>query len=365
MVGTRPELIKMAPVIHELKAKDWANVFVINTAQHRKLIDDMFDLFHIAPDIDFNSMKANQSLGDLTQELVQKFDTWMKTNRMDMLLAVGDTTSVFVAALIAFYHHINYGHIEAGLRTYNNKEPFPEEMFRALTSKLATLNFASSIEEQNNLLKENINPKSIFITGNPVIDTINWIIQKKPHQPIFEQWSNLVVITAHRRENIGRNLQNICNAIKLLSQKFSKYHFVWPVHPNPSVQAIVFDLLNNISNVHLIEPLNYEQFIHLLNDSELILTDSGGIQEEAPILKKPVVILRNRTERALVVKAGLAVLAGTQTEDIVKIVTDLLENKPLNQALSAGISPYGDGKAAGRIVEHIYQYLLNNNPQDI
>lgn len=357
ILGTRPEIIKMAPIIFALRDTPWAEVWVINSSQHRSLADDMFETFNISPDIDLNCMKPNQTLDSLTSELCVRFNQEISQHQFDLFLAVGDTTTVFVSALIAFYHHIPFGHIEAGLRTYNNFEPFPEEMNRALTSKLSTLHFAPTKGDKQNLINEQINPASVFITGNPVIDALFWVLKTYGKDPAFQQWSNIVVITAHRRESFGPNLENICKAVKSLSSKYPSHDFVWPVHPNPKVKDTVYSMLKGIKNIHLIEPLTYKLFLQLMNKAKLIMTDSGGIQEEAPALCKPVVILRETTERPLVIEQKLAMLAGTKTKKIIDMVSHLLDTNGLSDALSQGISPYGDGKSAQRIIKHIHNYL--------
>lgn len=358
IIGTRPEVIKMAPIIFKLKASSWAKVFVINTAQHRSLLDDMLSLFDITPDADLDSMTANQSLGELTGNLCKKLDALIKDHPFDALLAAGDTTTVLVASLIAFYHHIPFGHIEAGLRTYHPREPFPEEINRILTAPLATWHFTPTELEKNNLIRENIDPSKIIITGNPVIDALYWVLKQKPDTDLFQQWSNIVIVTTHRRENFGEHIKVICQAIIELSHQFSHVNFVFPVHPNPQVQKDIFLLLNNKKGIHLLAPLQYDQFIHLMNKSLLILTDSGGIQEEAPALNKPVVILRNITERPAVITEGLGVLVGTNKERIVSTVSELLTNKKAYANMARKVSPYGDGEAASRIIDFLKQALV-------
>ncbi|MFC3909924.1 non-hydrolyzing UDP-N-acetylglucosamine 2-epimerase [Legionella dresdenensis] len=357
VIGTRPELIKMAAIIHQLKASDWAEVLIINTAQHRHLLDDMLDLFELHPDIDLDCMTENQSLGQLTGILCHKLDQLFNQHSIDALLAVGDTTTVMVCSLIAFYHRIPFGHIESGLRTYNRHEPFPEEINRVLTAPLATWHFAPTLAEQENLRRENIPADNILVTGNPVIDALYWILKHKPAHDILSECSEIIVVTAHRRENIGRNLQNISQAILTLSEKFPAIHFVLPVHPNPNVQKTILSVLGNHAHIHLLAPLKYDQFAHLMNRATLIMTDSGGIQEEAPALGKPVVVLRNTTERPAVISAGVGILAGTDPARIVDIVSQLLTDKKLYASMSQGLSPYGDGHAAQRITAYLKQSL--------
>ena len=358
IIGTRPEVIKMAPIIFKLKSSDWAKVFVINTAQHRGLLDDMLGLFDLTPDADLDSMTRDQSLGELTGDLSKKLDALVKNNRFDVLLAAGDTTTVFVSSLIAFYHHIPFGHVEAGLRTYNSREPFPEEINRILTAPLTTWHFAPTVLEKNNLIRENIDPSIIIVTGNPVIDALYWVLKNKPDPNSFPQWSNIVIVTAHRRENFGEHIKNICQAVIELSNQFNHINFVFPVHPNPHVQNDIFLLLNEKPGIHLLPPLRYDEFVHLMNRALLILTDSGGIQEEAPALNKPVVVLRNITERPAIITEGVGVLVGTEKKKIIRTVSELLTDKNLYSKMARGVSPYGDGKTADRIISFLKQKLI-------
>jgi UDP-N-acetylglucosamine 2-epimerase (non-hydrolysing) len=349
IIGTRPEVIKMAPIIFLLKACHWANVIIINTAQHRDLLDNMFEVFDLYPDADLDSMTCNQSLGGLTGTLCKKLDALVKQHRFDVLLAAGDTTTVFVLSLVAFYNQISFGHIEAGLRTYNHKEPFPEEINRVLTAPLSTWHFAPTAVERDNLLRENIPSSKIIVTGNPVIDSLFWVLKNKPNtraQPL----SNIIVVTAHRRENFGENLQHICSAIITLTEQFEHINFVFPIHPNPQVQKTIESLLHNKPRIHLLPPLKYDEFAHLLQQSLFVLTDSGGIQEEAPALGKPVLVLRNTTERPAIITEGVGLLIGTAKNNIVHAVRQLLNDKKIYTDMSQGVSPYGDGHAAERIV---------------
>lgn len=358
VVGTRPEVIKMAPVIFKLRQCSWAEVYLINTAQHRHLLDDLFILFNLIPDFDLDSMVVNQSLGELTGTLSLKLDALVRKEHFDAMLAVGDTTTVFVASLIAFYHQIPFGHIEAGLRTYNTNEPFPEEMNRVLTAPLSTWHFAPTAAEQENLQRENISASKIIVIGNPVIDALYWVLEHKSPPSLLPELNNIIIVTAHRRENIGTNMRAICQAIIELSQHFDLVNFVLPVHPNPNVQKDILSLLGDRPRIHLLSPLRYDEFAHLMRRSLLIMTDSGGIQEEAPALSKPVVVLRNTTERPAVIAAGVGVLAGTDTKNIVAVVSQLLSNDALYAKMAHGGSPYGDGYAAQRIVDCLYRNLM-------
>ena len=358
IIGTRPEIIKMVPIISKLKASDWADVYVINTAQHRGLIDDMLKLFELVPDADLNCMTANQTLGELTGHLCNKLEALIKNTKFDALLAAGDTTTVFASSLIAFYHHIPFGHIEAGLRTYNSQMPFPEEINRILTAPLSTWHFAPTELERENLLRENIEPSKIVVTGNPVIDTLYWVLKTKPVVESFEKWSNIVIVTAHRRENFGQNIQNICDAVIELSRKFQELNFVFPVHPNPQVQNDIHKLLKNKARIHLLPPLRYDEFAHLMNRSLLILTDSGGVQEEAPALSIPVLVLRSTTERPAILSEGVGLLVGTDKINIIDTVSELLTNKELYAQMASGKSPYGDGHSAERIIAYLKENLM-------
>lgn len=360
IIGTRPEVIKMASLIKELKLCPEFKVDVIITAQHRELLDDMLKLFQLTPDVDLNIMENNQTLPHLTASLCEKLTEVITNKKYDLWLVQGDTTTTFVASLIAFYHHIPCGHVEAGLRSFNLLQPFPEEMNRALTSRLVRWNFVPTFDEENNLLHEGIASDTIYITGNTVIDALKWVLKtyasktqiKFPNQ-------RLLLVTAHRRENFGEPLKNICMALKQLIEKFSDITIVYPVHPNPNVQKVVYELLQNQPRIHLIEPLSYEEFSFYLQEAYLVLTDSGGIQEEAPALKKPVLILRNTTERPALLTTGTGKLVGTDINTIVDETSRLLNDPISYQAMASGISPYGDGHASERIVAILKQTLLD------
>lgn len=364
VIGTRPEVIKMAPIIFKLQQCSWAKVFIINTAQHRNLLDDMLTLFKITPDVDLDSMTANQTLGTLTGNLCLKMEELVNKHKFDALLAIGDTTTVFVTSLIAFYHHIPFGHIEAGLRTFTIKEPFPEEVNRVLTAPLSTWHFAPTKIEKENLMRENISPSHVIITGNSVIDALYWVLKNTPDPGVLAELDNIVIVTAHRRENIGKNMRNICHAVIELSEKLKHINFVFPVHPNPNVQKDILFLLNKRPRIHLLYPLRYDEFAHLMNRSLLILTDSGGIQEEAPALSKPVIVLRNNTERPEIVTARVGVLVGTNSDHIIKTVYHLLTDIEAYRQMVKGVSPYGDGLASERIIECLQRDLLERIPKD-
>jgi len=358
IIGTRPEIIKMAPVIFELQKHSWAKIVLINTAQHRKLIDDMLDVFNLKPDYDLDIMMPNQSLGELTANLCTKMESLFQTHSFDAILAQGDTTTVFVSSLIAFYHRIPFGHVEAGLRTFKKYEPFPEEINRVLTAPLANWHFTPTEMEKENLLRENIPDERILVTGNSVIDALYWVLEHKPDTGRFAHLNNIIVVTSHRRENFGDSLKNICEAIIILTKQFPHLNFVLPVHPNPNVQLIIESLLSGYEGIHLIPPIRYDEFVHLMQRAILMLTDSGGIQEEAPALKKPVLVLRNSTERPAILSAGVGRLVGTVTDNIVNAVSELLTNDKLYERMSQGGSPYGDGHTSKRIVEALKNTLL-------
>ncbi len=361
IVGTRPQIIKIAPVFFKLKASSWAKPFLVNTAQHRGLLDGMLETFKLKPDFDFNLMRKNQSLAKLDSHLCIKLDDFLSRHKFQAILAVGDTTTVLFSALIAFYHKVPFGHIEAGLRTFDKYQPFPEEINRVLEAPLATWHFAPTKDEKKNLMHENIDKNSIFVTGNTVIDALYWILKnsKKKSLPISSTRRRMVVVTTHRRENHGKILVNICKAILILSHRFTNIDFILPVHPNPNVQKVIEKHLSHQSNIQLIAPLKYDAFAHLMERSTLMLTDSGGIQEEASALHKPVVIMRNCTERPAIIEKGLGLLAGNQTKSIVAAVSKLLTNQALYQKMIGKSSPYGDGHAAKAIVAILKKSLKN------
>ena len=360
VMGTRPEVIKIAPVIFKLQACAWAKVTIINTAQHRQLLDDMLGIFKLTPDFDLNTMKENQSLGELTANLCANMEKLLDTHPFDAVLGVGDTTSIMAAALIAFYHKIPFGHIEAGLRSEDRYQPFPEEINRVLAAQLASWHFTPTQTEKDNLLKENINEKTIYVTGNTVIDALYWTLSHTQPQTRFSAIKRYILVTAHRRENVGENLEHICQAIITLSERFSDVDFIFPVHPNPKVKKTVTTLLDKKARIHLTQPLQYDEFAHLMKDCLLILTDSGGIQEEAPALHKPVIVMRAVTERTAIIDAGVGILAGTKAANIVDAVSALLTDSSLYARMSQGPSPYGDGQAAERIVDILRNVLTKD-----
>jgi UDP-N-acetylglucosamine 2-epimerase (non-hydrolysing) len=373
--GTRPEAIKLAPVILALRNDPRFQCRVCITAQHREMLDQVLDVFQIVPDTDLNLMRPNQTLSSLTASAISALDEYLAAEKPDLILVQGDTTTVFVASLAAFYHHIPVGHVEAGLRTGNMEAPWPEEANRVLTTDLATLHFVPTAQSRENLLREGILPERIYVTGNTVIDAL-FLVVKKVHSAAVEipglnpeimdpaSRQPLVLITGHRRESFGDKLRSICRAIDDLSAAFPHVQFVYPVHLNPNVRAAVSDVLidettgaTRRSNVHLVEPMAYLPFVALMERAALILTDSGGIQEEAPSLGKPVLVTRDTTERPEALSAGTAKLVGADRERIVTEVTRLLSDSSYYDAMSHAHNPYGDGKATGRILEAIGTFL--------
>ncbi len=362
--GTRPEAIKLCPLVLELKKHPEFEPHVCVTGQHRQMLDQVLDVFEVLPDVDLNLMQPDQTLAGLTARAITAIDEYLADYQPDMVIVQGDTTTSFCAALAAFYRRIPVGHVEAGLRTWNKFSPFPEEINRVITTRVADLHFAPTPWAKGNLLKEDVPEDRIFVTGNTVIDALHIAVAKvrKDPPPIpglpshltnGDSQRPLVLITGHRRENFGEGFLNICQAISELSARLPDTAFVYPVHLNPNVRKPVFDLLSGRANVHLIDPLSYLPFVALMNRSTLVLTDSGGVQEEAPGLGKPVLVMRDTTERPEAVEAGTVKLTGTVKETIVNNVTKLLSDKQAYNAMSRAINPYGDGKACPRIVAAI------------
>lgn len=370
--GTRPEAIKMAPVARALAASDDIAAEVCVTAQHRQMLDQVLNLFEIEPEYDLDIMKPNQDLYDLTARILVGMREVLGKSSPDLVLVHGDTTTCFAVGLAAFYKQIPVGHVEAGLRTGNMLAPFPEEANRSLVGRIASYHYAPTISSEANLLAENVNAESICVTGNTVIDALLWVrdrlsdydesvwrsavtdeVYSKLSEKVNGQPRKLILITGHRRENFGQGFIDLCNAIKDLAEKHSDWLFVYPVHLNPNVQKPVFDILDGLNNVFLISPQDYLPFAWLMNRSSLILTDSGGIQEEAPSLGKPVLVMRDVTERPEAVDAGTVRLVGTAYETIVKNVEDVMLNQDVYQQMSHAHNPYGDGNAAKRILDHI------------
>lgn len=370
--GTRPEAIKMAPVIKELEKRPEIDSVVAVTAQHRGMLDQVLEIFGIKPDYDLNIMKQRQTLVDITSNVLTGLYGVIQEEKPDIVLVHGDTTTTFAGALASFYNQVPVGHVEAGLRTYDKYSPFPEEMNRRMTTSIATLHFAPTVMNKNNLLKENINEKDIFITGNTVIDALKTTV-KDDYKFADETVASLdfskkvIVVTAHRRENLGEPLKNICRALKRIAEDFSdEVQIVYPVHLNPAVREVAFDILENIDNVHLIDPLDVCELHNLMARSYMILTDSGGLQEEAPSLGKPVLVLRHETERPEAIAAGTVKLAGVIEDDIYLMARTLLTDSEAYNMMAHSVNPYGDGKASERTVDAIlYHFLNQKRPDDL
>lgn len=361
--GTRPEAIKMAPVVQQLRRfPNQIRSVVCVTAQHRQMLDQVLGLFKIQPDYDLNLMRPDQSLSQITSTVIQNLDSVVREIKPDWVLVQGDTTTVMAASLVAFYHHVRIGHVEAGLRTHNKHQPFPEEINRRITDVLADLFFAPTEWARQNLLREHIANTAIHVTGNTVIDALLQVAAKNyswADGPLagIPRDKRLVLITAHRRENFGQPFIELCLAIKDLAQRYQQdCHFVYPVHLNPNVQKPVYEILNGQKNISLIEPLDYLPLVQLMKHTTLILTDSGGIQEEAPSLGVPVLVLRETTERPEAIEAGTARLVGANRVRIVTEASHLLDNDEAYEQMSRTVNPYGDGQAAQRIVDALINY---------
>ena len=359
VIGTRPEAIKMAPVVLALKKEPWADVKVLATAQHRQILDQVLDFFEIEPDIDLDIMRPNQSLTALTSRLLQDIDDMLLAEKPDAVLVQGDTTTVMAMALVCFYHQIPVGHVEAGLRTWDMQNPFPEEANRMIAGKLARWHFAPTQVSSENLLKDNIPDSQIYVTGNTVIDALLMTADKDLDIGVeLDDSKRLVLVTAHRRENFGEPFAEVCRALKALAQANPDVQFLYPVHPNPNVKDVAHQHLAKIPNFVLCDPLDYPPFVAAMKRSYLILTDSGGVQEEAPALGKPVLVLRNETERPEAVEQGVVKLVGPNYDAIVKETQNLLDNEQAYRAMARGVSPYGDGMAAGRIVNILKEHFV-------
>lgn len=371
--GTRPEAIKMAPIVLELqKYPDTIVPVVAVTAQHREMLDQVLNLFHIKPDHDLNIMAAGQTLFDITTRAMMGLDKVLTEEKPDIVLVHGDTTTTFAGALAAYYHQTAVGHVEAGLRTHNKYSPFPEEMNRRLTGCIADLNFAPTSTSEANLLAENVPPESIFVTGNTVIDALHHTVrddfdfQEESLKDVDFQNKRIILVTTHRRENLGEPMRHVYKALKQLTEEFDDVEVVFPVHKNPKVREVVNEELGGLAKVHLIDPLDYEPFANLMHRAHLILTDSGGVQEEAPALGKPVLVLRDTTERPEAVDAGTVKLIGTDRERVYEEAKKLLTDKAEYSRMAESVNPYGDGKAAARIIQAIlYHYGLADGRPDV
>lgn len=364
--GTRPEAIKMAPVVKALEAAPDMESIVTVTAQHREMLDQVLHLFSIAPDYDLNIMSQGQTLYDVTCRALMGLQEVLKEAKPDVVLVHGDTTTTFVGALAAFYEGIPVGHVEAGLRTGNIYSPFPEEMNRKLTGAIGTYHFAPTSTSEVNLLKENINPDHLYVTGNTVIDALQTTV-KKDYTFTEELLNNIdyvnqkvILVTTHRRENLGDPMRNVYEAIRDIISEYDDVEVIFPMHRNPKVRSIVQEVLGDMPRVHLIEPLEYEPFANLMDRTYLIMTDSGGIQEEAPSLGKPVLVLRDTTERPEAVQAGTVKLVGTDKATVYAAAKELITSAEVYHAMSNAVNPYGDGLASKRIVQALrYEFYEN------
>ena len=360
--GTRPEAIKMCPLVLEMgKYSDYIEPIVAVTAQHREMLDQVLELFNIKPDYDLNIMASGQTLYDITTRALTGLKEVIEEAKPDMVLVHGDTTTTFAGALAAFYAQVPVGHVEAGLRTGNKYSPYPEEMNRKLTGSIADMHFAPTSTSRANLLKENVNPETILVTGNTVIDALQTTVKADyefadaEFNKIFARGNRLILMTTHRRENLGEPMRNVYKALRKVLETHADVEAIFPVHKNPKVREIVQEELGGLDRVHLIEPMDYEPFANLMGKVDIVLTDSGGIQEEAPALGKPVLVLRDTTERPEAVDAGTVKLIGTAYEDVLRETNLLLDDSAHYKKMAEAANPYGDGKACERIIRAILQ----------
>ena len=360
--GTRPEAIKMAPLIYELKNRPSIDCKVCVTAQHREMLDMVMRLFDITPDFDLDIMTPRQTLATITTKALTGLEEVFREEKPDMVLVHGDTTTTFAGSMAAYYNQIKVGHVEAGLRTYDKYFPFPEEMNRRLTGCIADLHFAPTKNNKANLINEGINPDNIFITGNTVIDAFKTTIKKNfsfegtPLEGI-DMSKRIILMTAHRRENLGAPLENICRAVHRIIRDFPDVELIYPVHLNPAVRETVFSILGNTSRVHLVDPLDVDVLHNAMSRAHIILTDSGGLQEEAPALGKPVLVLRGETERPEAAEAGTVKIAGTGEDIIYSLTAQLLSDEKEYHRMSVAVNPYGDGNASRRIADAILYHF--------
>ncbi len=366
--GTRPEAIKMAPLVNQLKKEEELVPIVVVTAQHREMLDSVLDTFNIQPDYDLNIMKSGQTLSDITTKVLKGLEAVIQQEQPDMILVHGDTMTAFASSLAAFYNQVAIGHVEAGLRTWNKYSPYPEEMNRQMISKLADLHFAPTAQAKMNLLNENTDASKIAVTGNTAIDAMATTIQDNYHSEVMERHKGkrVLLLTAHRRENLGKPMEHIFSAVRKLVEAHEDVVAVYPMHKNPKVRAIAQRYLSHHDRIELIEPLDVVDFHNFAHQSYLILTDSGGIQEEAPSLGKPVLVLRDTTERPEGVAAGTLKLAGTNEADVYREAEQLLTDQAIYKQMSETANPYGDGKASQRICDNIKYYfsLTSEKPLD-
>lgn len=363
LFGTRPEAIKLIPIILAMKNDDFFIVKICVTGQHREMLDQVLKIFDISPDMDMDVMIPNQSLAFLTARIIEGVDKIVQKIQPDYCIIQGDTTSVMAGALSCFYNQVKVVHVEAGLRTFRKEAPFPEEINRVLAAQLSDIHFPPTTSAKANLLRENIPEQNIYVTGNTVIDTL-YLINRKIEEGVVSpeneevrkilcERKKILLVTSHRRENFGQGIISICNALKRFSKSYPSVNVVFPVHLNPNIQGPVYDILKECENVFLLPPLDYVSFVALMNKCFFILTDSGGIQEEAPAFGKPVLVMRDTTERPEAVSEGLSKLVGTNEENILKNLRLLMEDRNTYSAMSNGINPYGDGKSAQRIISFL------------
>lgn len=369
--GTRPEAIKMAPLVKAMEKAENLEPLVVVTAQHREMLDQVLALFDVTPSYDLNLMKQNQTLMDITVGVLRGIERIVIKEKPDLVLVHGDTTTTFAGALASFYQQIPVGHVEAGLRSGNMYSPFPEEENRKLTGQLASVHFAPTRQARENLLREGVDADAVYTTGNTVIDALHLTVQKDfsfdaELAEMLDVPGRKVLLTTHRRENLGQPMVQIFRAIRALHANFPDVHFYFPMHKNPRVRALAHEALDELERVHLFEPLDYAPFANLMERMDLILTDSGGMQEEAPALGKPVLVLRDTTERPEAVEAGTVRLVGCDTDLIVETVTELFTNDAAYAEMKHAVNPYGDGKACARIIDAIRYYfgLVPERPVD-
>ena len=363
--GTRPEAIKMAPLINKIKAVEDLEIRVCVTAQHREMLDTVLELFDIAPDFDLNLMRKQQNITYITVEVLKQLGEILRRERPDLVLVHGDTTTTMAAALASFYEQIPVGHVEAGLRSGNIYSPYPEEMNRRITGNIASLHFAPTAGNRDNLLKSGVREEQIFVTGNTVIDALYLAVKDNYHfsNPLLNEidYDNkkVILMTAHRRENWGAPMRNIFLAVQSILTSNLDVELLFPVHMNPAVKDLANEIFMHTPNAHIITPLDYEPFVNLMARSYLVLTDSGGIQEEAPALGKPVLVLRTETERPEAVEAGTVKVVGINKDEVMRFTQELLENKVAYDSMAKAVNPYGDGRASERIVSYIEKWLFN------
>lgn len=358
--GTRPEAIKMAPLVKELESRKEIENIVCVTAQHREMLDQVLNTFSITPDYDLNIMKQGQTLVDITTRALQSLDKVIKEVNPHIVLVHGDTTTTLAGSFAAFYNQVTVGHVEAGLRTYDKYSPYPEEVNRQVTGVIADMHFSPTNDAKVNLIKEGKNEENIYVTGNTAIDALKTTVKENYSHPVIESLGNdkMILLTAHRRENLGENMHNMFTAIKMILDEFNDVQVVYPIHMNPIVRETAKEVFGDNNRVHLIEPLEVLDFHNFLNKAHIIMTDSGGIQEEAPSLGKPVLVLRNTTERPEGVAAGTLKLVGVNTETIYNLTKELLTDSEVYKSMSTASNPYGDGNASKYIVDAIVEKFI-------